>query len=325
MRCLKPLVKEGQRFGCGKCWPCRVNNRRMWTHRILLESTLQPLNSWLTLTYNDEHLPKDKNLNPQEFSQFIKNLRKNASDLNIRFYGVGEYGEQCSICGLNKYACYKSKCPKFIPAPGRPHYHIVLFGYPSCNIATLNRHSSKNCNCRPCKTISRSWSSKTGEKGKFLNAELNRKTAEYTAQYVTKKLNSNREKVLQSLTPEFVRMSNRPGIGAGAITTIAHGLRNNEWLMMHIKQHGDVPDTLRHMGKSWPLDRYLKQKFREALGMDKACPEQTIKRLAERDSMEVINAVDKYGYMAGKRLQEEKQQKMYSFKQRENFRKGKTL
>ena len=60
-------------------------------------------NSFVTLTYDDDHLPEYNSLNYKHFQDFMKRLRK--SHNGVRFYMCGEYGEDFS----------------------RPHYHALLF------------------------------------------------------------------------------------------------------------------------------------------------------------------------------------------------------
>lgn len=63
--------------------------------------------SWfVTLTYDNEHLPIGGNLVPRDLQLFIKRLRKAVYPEKIRYYGVGEYGD------VSK----------------RPHYHVLLYG-----------------------------------------------------------------------------------------------------------------------------------------------------------------------------------------------------
>ena len=50
-------MKDAVPFGCGQCLPCRVNKRRLWTNRIMLESMCHDDNAFVTLTYNDDNIP----------------------------------------------------------------------------------------------------------------------------------------------------------------------------------------------------------------------------------------------------------------------------
>lgn len=89
---------------CGKCVSCRISRSREWTIRLLHEYAYHESTAFITLTYDDEHLPKDEEINKQELQRMFKRLRKEKA--NIKYYAIGEYGE--------KY--------------GRPHYHAIMFG-----------------------------------------------------------------------------------------------------------------------------------------------------------------------------------------------------
>lgn len=227
--------------------PCRINKRRVWAHRIILEASLRADNAFVTLTYDDEHLPPSQDVEPEILQGFLKRLRKNTG-LKLRFYGVGEYGDET----------------------GRPHYHLALFGYPSCLYGTT-RHRMSRC-CPSCDGISNAW-----KFGRIEVGQLETASATYIAGYVTKKLTNRNDPWLEGREPEFSRMSLRPGIGADfcdeiASTLLEHGL--DETLE-------DVPTSLQHGRKKWPLGRYLRQRIRERIGRDKKAPLSTIQKMEE--------------------------------------------
>lgn len=86
--------------------PCRINFRRIWSHRILLESLCHHSNSFLTLTYDEEHLPIDGSLIPRHTQLWLKRFREVIKPVKFRYFLVGEYGDLSQ----------------------RPHYHAALFG-----------------------------------------------------------------------------------------------------------------------------------------------------------------------------------------------------
>ena len=100
---------------CGKCTGCRTEYSRQWAMRIKHEASLWgKKNSFVTLTYDDENLPRKGNsttLIKKDFQDFMKRLREPNQELDwtpptpIRYYHCGEYGDQF----------------------GRPHYHAILF------------------------------------------------------------------------------------------------------------------------------------------------------------------------------------------------------
>jgi len=69
------------------------------------EVKTSPRSCFVTLTYDDKHLPKNKSLVVVDCQKFLKRLRKNTG-LKIRYFLGGEYGEDHH----------------------RPHYHVILFG-----------------------------------------------------------------------------------------------------------------------------------------------------------------------------------------------------
>lgn len=92
---------------CGQCIGCRLERSRQWALRCVHEASLHDENCFITLTYDDAHLPPFNSLDKTAFPKFMKRLRKAIAPRRVRFYHAGEYGE----------------------ARGRPHYHACLFGF----------------------------------------------------------------------------------------------------------------------------------------------------------------------------------------------------
>lgn len=223
MQCSYPMLFNGIKCPCGICMACRVNRKRLWTHRIMLESFCHEENLFVTLTYDPEHLPSDGCLQPRDMQLFMKRLRKVISPVRFRYYLAGEYGEK------NR----------------RPHYHMCLFG-----LGIQYESAIQKC-----------W-----DKGFIHIGTLTDKSAGYVAGYVTKKLTSNE---IGNLTPEFTRMSLKPGIGANALPLVSKALSAHDIT-------GDVPTVLRHGKRLLPLGRYLRSKLRDLLGIEHD-PEQVKK------------------------------------------------
>lgn len=79
--------------------------------------------------------------------------------------------------------------------------------------------------------------------------------------------------------PEFAQGSNRPGIGGGPDGQGFDELA--EWYhtkagAAYIAQQGDICHFVRIHGKVYPLDRYMKKRIRERVGL----PEQDERRTA---------------------------------------------
>lgn len=107
MLCIKPYVKGGTLpLPCNQCMPCRINNRRVWTSRMYLELLQHRQSCFVTLTYDPANLPVGGTLVRRDLQLYLKRLRKSVYPLQVRYFGVGEYGD-------NTF---------------RPHYHVVLYG-----------------------------------------------------------------------------------------------------------------------------------------------------------------------------------------------------
>lgn len=99
MACVTPLTvyKDGRYLTvpCGWCWKCRIDHRKMWTDRIKMELMYNNgVGTFLTLTYNDNYLPQDGGLRQRDLQLFHKRLRKQLEPKKIKYYAVGEYGDE---------------------------------------------------------------------------------------------------------------------------------------------------------------------------------------------------------------------------------------
>lgn len=110
MKCVHPrVVYDGQfrsEYPCGKCVVCRRARTREWANRCMHELAYWEESCFLTLTYDDKHLPENKSLDKTHFKSFMKMLRMDLSPKLIKYFGCGEYGGKFQ----------------------RPHYHLIIFG-----------------------------------------------------------------------------------------------------------------------------------------------------------------------------------------------------
>lgn len=107
MKCKNMIMLDPfSAYPCGKCYTCRVKKSREWSNRLLHEMSYWDSSLFLTLTYDDDHLPLS--ISKRELQLFIKRYRKEISKdgRKFKYYAVGEYGDT-----------YR-----------RPHYHIIAFG-----------------------------------------------------------------------------------------------------------------------------------------------------------------------------------------------------
>lgn len=249
MMCRNPFTRGVQAYGCGQCIPCRLNRRRLWTHRLMLETTLHSSSVFVTLTYSDDALSyrissRLPQLEPYHLQTWLKRIRKAAEPLRLRFYAVGEYGD----------------------VSFRPHYHVALFGYPLCSRgrSSFRKYGDGRVSCcAHCDLIASTWGHGAVDVG-----TLELASASYVAGYVTKKMTSADDPRLKGRQPEFARMSLRPGIGKDAMVEVANALQR-----FNLDQsQPDVPSALRHGGRLLPLGRYLRRKLRAQLGKEESAP-----------------------------------------------------
>lgn len=130
MQCLKPvdilnpITYKHIAVPCGKCNFCLINKKNEWALRMYWEQKRSSSAAFVTLTYDDEHVPLIygetwdvfpwMTLNKKHVLSFLKVLKQKQRrylrkhrhpQTNIRYYLVGEYGSK-----------YK-----------RPHYHAIIF------------------------------------------------------------------------------------------------------------------------------------------------------------------------------------------------------
>nr|AOV86340.1 putative replication protein VP4 [uncultured virus] len=214
----------------------------------MLEAAQYVDNTFVTLTYDDEHLPTNQSVSPQALSSFVK--RHRASGYKFRYFGVGEYGENTM----------------------RPHYHLAMFGHSNCLRGITRVSRSQPVCCPVCESIKKSWG-----QGQIMLGTLEPQSMAYVAGYVVKKMTRDDDPRLEGRLPEFARMSLRPGIGLGMMHELASTLLEHKLDEKMI----DVPLALQHGNKKFPLGRYLRRKLRTFVGRSPDCPPAVLDNMVE--------------------------------------------
>jgi len=206
MQCKEPVTirkthhsgsRETMAVPCGRCVFCLARRRNDWSLRLQAELRHAQFASFVTLTYDDEHLPRTPKeypdmwlptgtLSKRDLQLFLKKLRKfqetkvpeyhsDNKSPQIRYFIVGEYSDK-----------------------DRPHYHALLF-----NVHTLTEGH-----------ISAIWGNGFVHVGKVQEGSIH-----YTTKYMLKNVNERiKESEEKDRTAEFALMSRRPGIGNSYIT-----------------------------------------------------------------------------------------------------------
>lgn len=199
-----PLGRENLALPCGKCLGCRAARATQWARRCGHEAKYWQSNVFLTLTYDDEHLPAERHLRHDDLTRFLKRLRTDRErnreayttdrNSNIKYFACGEYGEENQ----------------------RPHYHAIVF-----NIGFKDQYRISN-DLFGSSTLSRLWQAGKAEFGNATQAAAN-----YIAQYSLKKIGSGDCDSDGVWRPApFLRMSTRPAIGYGWLDRYSEDLQN---------------------------------------------------------------------------------------------------
>ena len=182
---------------CGQCTGCRLERSRQWATRCINESQLHKHNCFITLTYDNEHVPKDGSLNHRDFQLFLKRFRKANPHIRIRYYMAGEYGSNF----------------------GRPHFHACIFGYDFHDKELYKRTAAGSLLYRS-QELEKLWPF-----GYSTVGDVTFESAAYVARYIMQKQTGDVDPnhysycdlqtgELIKLLPEYNRMSLKPGIGA---------------------------------------------------------------------------------------------------------------
>lgn len=190
---------------CGQCIGCRIQYSRQWANRCMMELQYHDSAYFVTLTYDDAHVPTSWYTDPdtgeafesmtlckRDLQLFMKRLRKRFSSDHIRFFACGEYGSQTY----------------------RPHYHLIIFGLHLPDL-TLYKRSTQDFAYYNSEKLSSCWRDSSGVQiGHVVVADVSWETCAYVARYVTKKLKGKDAVFYQchNITSPFTQMSRKPGI-----------------------------------------------------------------------------------------------------------------
>lgn len=223
---------------CGRCIGCRIDRSREWATRIMHEASLYAHNCFITLTYDEKHIPSHGSLVKSDFQKFMKRYRKFLEEHtwsqkkrcyeknpNITVFDGRSKSYVKKVC-----KCYVRNrfyhCGEYGDRNNRPHYHAVIFGHNFFDwVYLFDSPSGMPVYTSP--TLEKIW-----QKGYVTIGELTFESAAYVARYVLKKVNGDLSEVIDDETglkhyeridlqtgqvveviPEYSTQSRRPGIG----------------------------------------------------------------------------------------------------------------
>lgn len=260
MLCSNPFVKkatgikqgdlDATPFPCGQCFHCRVNQARIWQTRLLLESMTSYDSAFLTLTYDDDNLPSGGSLKKKDLQNFIKRYRKYFYPEKIRYFAIGEYGDET----------------------WRPHYHLAIFSeqrlercWNPCKYMRARGTCTKDC------YLSKAWKLGNVE----ISETLGKENAGYITGYIKKKATKEYRDNLSDRTPEFATMSRgytdpetkekiTGGLGYEAIRRISEKYKN------YPNTDQRVIRSLNFGDRAVPIGGYLESVLSNFLGVSTA-------------------------------------------------------
>lgn len=253
---LKFEYPDGIIVPCGKCYGCRMDYSRKWADRMMLELQVEKKAIFITLTYNDDHVPKAEDddgnvygleLCKRDLQLFFKRLRRRydghdgRDPIKIRFYASGEYGETFH----------------------RPHYHAIVYGldlndFPKKVVRGMNDLKQPYYEDG---ILNELWSDpETGAPIGFASlCEVTYETCAYVARYVAKKVDNDWDPVDYDLQPEFSLMSRNPGIGVPYFEKHPECV-NLSWIQLPDGRKASVPRLFNEKSRS---EEELREKHRK--------------------------------------------------------------
>lgn len=225
------------------------------------EASLFNANAFVTLTYDDQHLPPGGSLVYDDFRLFLRRYRRsrwyfdehgNLVKPDSRYFVCGEYGAE----------------------KDRPHFHAILFDCSFPDMQPVRRLASETRLYRS-NSLEKLW-----PQGLSSIGMVTYESAAYVAQYCVKKVNGPRANDHYMrfddsgnpywLEPEFAHMSLKPGIGA-------------RWF----KEFGSAAaqrDFVYVKGREVPMPRYYDKLYQklDAYGADDVKQDRALAAAANR-------------------------------------------
>lgn len=175
---------------CSQCYGCRLDRsyqtalRCMHEHRTCRNAGAD--SSFVTLTYDDAHLPVDGSLSIDDLQRFMKRLRWKTGE-GVRFYACGEYGSTTN----------------------RPHYHVLLFNR-SFDDKRFYGYAKRGERLYTSEKLRALWPD-----GNNIIGDVTFDSCAYVARYVVDKITGEMaDDWYAGRQPEFATRSLKPGIGA---------------------------------------------------------------------------------------------------------------
>lgn len=236
---------------CGKCVGCRLDRARVWAVRCMLERKLHDAACFVTLTYNDAHLPPLGSLQPDDLARFWKRLRKAVG--KVRYFAAGEYGTHTA----------------------RPHYHAIIFGWSPPDLERISRNHEGSYLYTSAQ-LTDIWTY-----GATVVGECTAASAAYVARYCSKAMMNDWE-ADDRRVPPFTRASRNPGLGGDYYETFKRSLAGNDTVVVDNQRYRLPRYFLEKIACDYPDLFAIIKANRLASALAK--PYDGLERLAQREA-----------------------------------------
>lgn len=253
---------------CGECPACRLEHANEWATRCMLEAkTWNGKGIFVTLTYNNPHLPKNKNGMPTLRKKDIQNFKK-----RLRKY-IAKHGEAISYWQNPKTGKFEKpirtfECGEYGPTNSRPHYHQLIFNWIPNDLKLSKQKGKDGSPLYESKILQKIWGN-----GFVIIGMLSYESASYVARYTMKKQGLAKTKRIYydteemdkktgefklktkyktkkgEIEPEFITMSTAPGIGYAYYMEHQESIKENNGILINIKGQTKLKKIPRYFRK----------------------------------------------------------------------------
>lgn len=244
---------------CGRCLGCQLKRASDWSLRCMHEAKYYEKSSFLTLTYDSEHLPfmlddgsivrgrqnapsgALPTLYKKDFQDFMKRLRitlkRKYNITDIRFFMGAEYGD----------------------LKGRPHYHVILFGYDFPDRKTTANNAHAQDVLYDSAELDRIWGNGITKVGIRVGSEA----ASYVARYCVKK-SYGQEKVEKYDKTNRIPMynSSSQGLGKRFLNEYIDAISNRDYVRDDKMRKRALPRYYDKLIERWDYQRYCAMKLK---------------------------------------------------------------
>lgn len=264
---------------CGKCEICRTEKSKEWATKAWCEGQMWENSCFITLTYDNEHLPEDRKLHRTHIQKFWKDLRYHLykeTKTAGRWRKDKETGEKYweesidmkeeremleeiysntledmfgkNARRKNRYPIRYLNCGEYGPKTKRPHYHAQIWNFIPCDLK-FYKTDPRGHDLFNSEKLSKIWG-----KGFVVIEYANAATAAYVARYCTKKFKRSekeQEKMKRLKQTEFIGASSLGFIGYFYWIKFKEMIKRNAGILMKRMEKTILAKIPKVMQKYW--------------------------------------------------------------------------